>query len=65
MLKIDRNRHVNTGDVGGVGCGVWGVLHPQSFTQSENLRAVGKFKAFQKKLGQSEFKIGTNYTIKC
>ena len=31
-----------------------GVLHPQSFIRSENLRAVGKFKAFQKKLGQLE-----------
>ena len=39
------------------------MLQPQTFTQSENLRVVGKVKAFQKKLGQSEFKIGTNYTI--
>ena len=42
----DRGKHVSTG-----GCG---VPHPQSFTQSENLRVVGKFKAFQKKLVQSE-----------
>ena len=35
--------------------GVWGLLHPQLIIQSENLRAVGDFKAFQKKLAQPEW----------
>ena len=43
------------------GCG--GTTPPQSFTQSEKPESSGRFKSFQQKLGQSEFKMGTNYTI--
>ena len=34
--------------------GVWGCYTPQSFTQSDNLRVVRKFKAFHKKPGRSD-----------
>ena len=39
------------------------MLHPPIICPVGKPESSRKYKAFQKKLGQSEFKIGTNYTI--